>query len=107
MADLVLLRLADLGEGAGVVGAGCVGEEGRVITEAARPARSLDQMTLAASLEDMLGTVGLDQGKCADVIRAPILAGGGDLAQQLFQVLLVAGALAAVAGRVDPGSAAE
>ena len=108
VADRVLLGRAQLGHRALVVGAGVVGDEGRVVAEAAaRRARSLDQPALAARLEDVLGAVRVDQGQRADVGGAAVAAGGGDLAQQLVQVLLVAGALAAVAGRVDPGRAAE
>ena len=73
VADLVLLRLAQLRHRALVVGAGRVGDEGRVVAEAALAARRLDQAPLAARLEDALGAVGLDQRQRADVGGAAVL----------------------------------
>ena len=107
VADLVLLGVAQLGGGALVVGAGVVGDEGRVVAEAALAARLLDQAPLPARLEDVLGAVLFDQGERADVEAPALVAGRGDLAQELLQVLLVARPLAAVAGRVDPRAPVE
>ena len=98
MADLVLLGLAQLRHRAHVVGAGVVGDEGRVVAEAALAAGLLDQLPLAARLEDVLGAVALDQRQRADVGGAPLLARRGDLAQQLVEVLPVGRALARRSG---------
>src|SRR5881394_1045251 len=107
MADLVLLRLADLRIGARVRRSGGIGDEGRVIAEPARAARPLDQMALTTRLEDMLGPIGFDQRQRTDVVSAPLVSGCRNLGQQLLQILLVTRALAAVPCRVDAGTAAE
>src|ERR1044072_3858927 len=76
MTDLVLLRLAQLRVGALVVGPGGVGDEGRVVAEATLTSRSIDQAALAAGFEAVLCSVLLNQGKGADVVRAPLVSRG-------------------------------
>src|SRR5215213_3980474 len=107
MADLVLLGVAQLGGGALVVGAGVVRDERGVVAEAAAPPRLLDEAAVPARFEDVLAPVLVDQRQGAGVEGPPLLAGSGDLAQKLVEVLLVGGSLAAIAGRVDPGPAVE
>src|SRR6186997_62299 len=107
MADRLLLGERELGEGALVVAAGLVGDEDGVVAEAAAAAALAQQRALAAGFEEVLVAALVDEGDRADVGGAAVAVGGRDFAQQLRQVLLVAGAFAGVAGGVDPGGAAE
>ena len=103
VADRVLLGVAQLGHRA--VGRAVVGQEGGVVAEAALAARLLRERARAALLEDVLLTAGgVDLGERADVRDR---AAGRRLAQQLREVLAVAGVLSRVARGADPRPAAE
>src|SRR5689334_22944120 len=101
VADLVLLVLAQLRHRALVLEAGRVGNEGGVISEAALAPGLLDQRSLTAGFENTLGPVLLDECQRAVVVGAAAAAGGGDLTQELVEVLLVACPRPAVAGRMN------
>ena len=107
VADLVLLCLAQLRHRPLVFGAGVVGDEDRVVAEAAAAAPLAEEATGADRFEDLLGAFGVDQGEHADVAGAALAARGVDLAQQLVEVGFVVGALPRVARRVDPRRATE
>ena len=93
----------------------CAGRRGRC-RRGRRPGRSRSRRCRAArssrrpsqrASKTCSAPVVVDQGDRADVGGAAVAAGGVDFAQQLVEVDLVAGALAGVAGRVDPRGAAE
>src|SRR5215211_7284705 len=116
----VLGRLVDLG--AGPVPA--VGQEHRVVAEPAAPPRALQHPPLpgrlgmpgaaflrgaTASLLEPPGPPAriVKHGRAAEPGRAPLRRHPRELGQELVQVGLVTGPLAGVAGRADPGGAAE
>src|SRR6185437_17040366 len=105
VADRVLLLGAQLRHRPFVVGV--VGDEDRVVAEAAAAAALAQQAPFAVGFEDVLGAVGVDQRQHADVGGAPLATGGVDFAQQLVQVVLVARPLPRVARRVDAGRPTE
>jgi len=105
VADRVLLRRGELGHRAVVVGV--VGDEDRVVAEAAAAAALAEEEAFAVRLEDVLGAVLFDQGEDADVGGATLAAGGVDFADQLVEVVVVARPGAGVAGGVDAGGAVE
>src|SRR6185436_2045735 len=82
-----------------------VGQERRVVAEAAVAARLGGQRAGAAALEQLLrARRRVDERDDADVRQR---AAGRRVAQQLAQVLLVRGALAGEARRVDAGPAVQ
>jgi ABC-2 type transport system ATP-binding protein len=100
----VLGHLVDLG--AGPVPA--VGQEHRVVAEPAGPPGGVQYPSFPCRLGVPLPSLGVDQdGGAAEPGRAPLRGHPGQGGQELVQVGLVAGALAGVAGRADPGGAAE
>src|ERR1044071_2884348 len=107
VADLVLLGLTQLRHRPLIVGAGLVGDESGVVAEAALAPGALDQRSLAARLEHPLRTVGFDQPERAVMSAPPVIASRRNLAQQLLQVLLVAGGGTSVASGMDSGTAAK
>ena len=105
VADRVLLLRGQLGHGPLVTGV-VVRHEGGVVAEAALAARLVRQPPLAAPVHDLLAPARLHVGQRAHVRHAAV-AVRRHLAEQLRQVLLIAGALPRVAGRPYPRRAAE
>ena len=104
MGDRMLLRGTQLGHRPAV--AEIVGDERRVVAEAAVPARALGQPPLAARLTKRLGAVLVDVGDRADVGDGAVV-GPADLGEEQVEVLVVGRIVTGVTGRADAGAAAE
>src|SRR5215207_9577415 len=103
MADRVLLGVAQLGHRA--IGGAVVGQERRVVAEAALAARRRRQRARAAFLEDaLLATRRIDVRKRTYICDR---TAGWRFPQQLREVLLVGRMLAGVARGADPGTPVE
>src|SRR5436305_1868969 len=106
VADRMLLGRGELGHRPPVVRTGVVGNEGRVVAEPAAAPRITRQLSLAAPFEQSLRAVPVRERDDADVGH-PAIVLAADLVEQLREVLLVARALARVAGGAHARTAAE
>src|SRR4051794_9712207 len=106
VADGVLLLRWQLGHRPAVLGAGVVGDEDRVVAEAATAARLANGRPLAAAFEEVLVAGRVDVGDDADVRNRAVLL-GVELLEQEVQVLLVGGVMTGVACGAPPRAPSE
>ena len=107
----VLFCRVQLCHGPAIIGTSCVGDESRVVPEAAVPPKVLDQPSLAGATKEMLSRI-VDQGNRTYVSgrTGPARAssvGQSQFRQYLRQVLAIGRVFPGIPCRIDTGAPVE